>query len=239
MRRRIRCLWHQEQTASLVQYPQFWKCFGACGKTYTNKEVEERTGEHFEYEDLDEEKEDIPITMEYIKSLPLIDIRGLRFPADDRGYYVVWPGGTFYKYRPYEPGKGSRYIGPRGHVPPLFWATHRNYSTLVIVEGEINALSISKALPTYDVCSPGSASMFNASNLSKILTTCQKYNNVVVVLDKDTAGTKALIEAKAFFLYKVPFIDFIQLEEDSNEILVKYGPEELQKRLQRTYSGQR
>lgn len=233
MRNRIRCLWHAEETPSLVQYKSGWRCFGACQKLYTNKEVEERTGKTYVYAEEEENRPDLTADIEEISRLPKKSVRGLELPADNRGYFIVWPDLTFYKYRLYEPGTGSKYLGPRGHRPPLFWASRTKAKILSIVEGELNALSVARAYPEWDVCSPGSASMFNADNLSKYLTVFQEYSNVIVVLDKDAAGLKALIEAKAFFLYKIPFVSYILMTPDSNDVLIEKGPEGLRGELQR------
>ncbi len=104
--------------------------------------------------------------------------------------------------------------------------------TLAIVEGEINALSISEAFPEWDVCSPGSASNFNTENLSKYLHIFKQYSKLVVVLDDDAAGLKGLISSKAFFLYKIPFVQYILISPDPNEILVESGKEGLRKKVQ-------
>lgn len=237
--RRIQCPWHHERTASLVQYQAGWKCFGACQKFYTNEEVVSRTGEQYEYQGpVKEDKEDITEKLRYIRSLPTSDIRGLRLPADARGYYLVWHDADYYKYRLFEPGKGSKYLNPRGHKPPLFWAKRAGSQTLSIVEGEFNALSVSLAYPEWDVCSPGSASCFNADNLGKHLTQFKNYSNILVVLDDDPAGIKGLIEAKAFLLYKLPFTSYKLVKPDPNEILVNEGPQTLRTELQRGYPQQ-
>lgn len=228
----MRCMWHQEATASLVQRKDGWYCYGSCRKLYTHKEVEDRTGEHYEYEEEEREPEDLGEAFKYIKSLPLEEVRGLRLPADERGYFITWPSDGYYKYRLYDPGKGPKYIGPRGRKPPMFWARKRGSATLLIAEGEINALSFAKAFEEYDVCSPGSASMFSSESLSFHLPEFKAYGNVLVVLDDDPAGIKAQIETKALFLYKVPFVSFIRMKEDANHVLCESGPKALRERLQ-------
>lgn len=231
MRRRIRCPFHQENTPSLVQKRTNWYCYGACNRAYSNSEVESKTGEHYEYEEGLDEREDIGETFKYIHSLPSKEIRGLSLPADERGYFICWPGDAYYKYRLFKP-TGSKYIGPKGRgFPPLFWARKKGSRTLWITEGEINCMSVAQAFPEHDHCSPGSASNFNADNLAKHLTEFQGYDNVRVILDKDAAGTKGLIGAKAFFLYKIPFISFLQLDPDANEILVTHGKGKLREAL--------
>jgi hypothetical protein len=233
MRSRMRCLWHQEKTPSLVRRKSDWFCYGSCNKAFTHAEVEAKLGKELEYDFQETEPEDLQETYKYIDSLPKLKVRGLEFPADDRGYFICWPSREYYKYRQFNPGKGPKYIGPSGHKPPIFWASRFKASTLLIVEGEINALSLSRACPYYDICSFGSATSFNKDTLTKHLTILNKYNKLLVILDKDAAGLKALIETKAFLLYKIPYVNYIQLEKDCNEILCDEGPEELQKTVSR------
>lgn len=87
-------------------------------------------------------------------------------------------------------------------------------------------------MPAWDVVSPGSATNFHRL-LKNMLTDIKQYSNVVVIVDKDAAGTKALIETKALFLYKIPFVNYVQLEQDCNEILVEKGKAGLQEVLSR------
>lgn len=235
MRARIRCPFHNEQTASLVKTSSGWWCYGACNKAYTNKDVEGKTGNYYE-EAPAQEKEDLNETFDYIATLPQKEMRGLQFAADSKGYYICWPNREYYKLRLFTPGRGPKYIGPSGIKPPLFWARKKENSTLLVAEGEVNALSIASALPEVDVCSPGSATMFSSNNLLKYLHIFKSYSTVIVVLDNDAAGTKGLIEAKAFFLYKIPFIHYILLSPDPNEVLIEQGKEALRKKLQGTNS---
>ncbi len=229
--KRIRCVFHSETTASLVIYKDKFKCYG-CGKHGNHSELPNSL-QPKEGEIEDEEAEDVQDTFRYINTLPRREVRGLQFPCDERGYYLTWPGDTYYKYRLFQPGKGPKYIGPRGVKPPLFWATQSNASTLYVVEGEVNALSIAAVVGPRSVCSPGSATNFNSANLTKYLTEFRRYSRVILVLDNDVAGMKGLIEAKAFFFGKVPFVDSILLNPDANEILVNCGKEVLKEKLQR------
>lgn len=230
MKHRIRCPWHAEKTASLVRRKSDYYCYGSCAKAYTLEEVSQK-GIALDYEEDDECQENIEEKFAYIASLPRAKIRGLEFPCDTRGYYVCWPDKSYYKYRFFEPGQGPKYVGPKGHKPPIFWARKLLGGTLYVTEGEINARSVETAISGVSVCSLGSATMFNSTTLNKLLTTLKEYSNVVVVLDKDAAGTKALIETRAAFLYKLPFTRYIQLDRDANEILVEDGPEKLREAL--------
>lgn len=235
MRQRIKCLWHQESTPSLIQYRNGWRCFGACQKTYSHEEVESLLGKEFDKEGLEfDDKEDIKESLEYIKTLPTKTIRSIPnlLEPPQGGFYVVWPDSTFYKYRqPY--GKEPKYLGPKGHKPPLFWGLRKNSKSLFLIEGELNCLSLAQAFPESDHCSPGSATMFTSKNLEQYLTQFVGYDTLTVVLDNDTSGIKALIETKALFLYKLPFTKYILMDEDANEILCKYGKERLREEVQR------
>lgn len=231
MRTRIRCPWHNEKTASLVRRKGDWFCYGACHKAYKHEEVEAKVGEKidYEYEEGDDAREDLHERFDYISSLPKRDIRGLALHSDFGGYFITWPDNQFYKYRKFtgEP----KYVGPKGHKPPLFWARRRGTEALYIVEGEINALSAAVVIKD-DVCSPGSASCFNPDNLGLHLTQIKQYSKVVVVLDNDKAGRQGLIEARALFLYKIPYAEFMLISPDCNEILSEEGPKALRDRLQ-------
>lgn len=238
MKKRVRCPFHNEKTPSLVRRREDWYCYGSCAKAYSIEEVAKKgISEEYE-EDEDREREDLVETFRYIKTLPTREIRGLRFPADSRGYYICWPDDSYYKYRLFNPGKGSKYIGPVGYRPPLFWAKKGSLSTLAIVEGEINALTVAKAQESWSVVSPGSATCFSSRNLSTYLTEFKKYNRVIVVLDDDPAGLKGFIEAKSLFLYKLPFVDYVMVPKpDLNERLCDGGIQKVQEVLQGTNRG--
>lgn len=232
----LHCPWHQDNTASLKLMPSGWYCFG-CRKKPTQEELEKAVGKQPELgEYRDAEPEDLTETYQYIESLGLKEHRGLKFPFDERGYYLCWPERNYYKYRLLTPGKTGKYLGAKGHSIPLFWAKKRGYPNLWIVEGEINALSISKAFESDDVCSLGSASNFNANKLAKYLTEFSRYTNITVVLDNDAAGYKALIESKAYFSQRIPFIRYILMTPDANEVLVEKGKEGLRAEMQRQNS---
>lgn len=79
--------------------------------------------------------------------------------------------------------------------------------------------------------------MFNSNNLSKYLTQFKKYSNVIVILDDDAAGIKGLIETRALFMYQIPFVTYVKLKPDANEILTTHGKEGLRKEMQRHYTG--
>lgn len=228
MERRILCPRHEERTPSFVIYPDGWgHCF-SCGHREKVAEGVKVDKDKFDAEAQSNLREKI----QYILSLPKEPIRGLSFHADSSGYYVVWPNCDYYKFAPYNrSGDASKYVGPRGIKKPMLVVRAQNSPCLVVVEGEINALSIGD-LTTCDIVSPGGAGDFYSGRFEKDLTFYKNYAKVVLVADADAAGTKAVIELKSR-LVAAGMVDVAinLVEEDFNDVLTKYGQEELSKRI--------
>jgi len=229
--RRIICKWHKEDTPSMVIYPEAAYCFG-CGKKAKLEEVGIEPDPDFKIEE-----EDISKTIEYINTLPIREIRGLGLPYDDLFYYIVWPLENYYikrfilKDAPFK----QKYICPKGHERPLL-VLNRGQNNLMIVEGELNALSIIEALipnyyniyvdtPDLTVVSPG-----GASNIPKHLTEYLKYDNIKIVADLDKAGVAAGLQLENALVKHGKKVEHYFFEEDANDLLVKYGVEEIRKR---------
>lgn len=221
---KILCPFHQEDTPSLEIYSDGYKCFG-CGAQGSLKHLEQ-VGVEGVTAPPKVPPEDIKASLQEIKKFPKKSLRGFDFPSDDQGFYIMWPNNEFYKKRLFSPGKKGKYIGPRGHKPPLFYIK-RGSNTLYLVEGEINALSVAKAIPTVDVCSPGGTSQFDED----ALTLCVNYDTVVLVVDKDPAGIIAYIQISSKLVARGINTYRILMSEDANEVLMAYGEKELQKRL--------
>jgi hypothetical protein len=198
--------------------------------------VAKQTGVKYE-EATPKPKEDLEKKFRYIESLPFTEVRNVALYVDDKGYYITWPNRAYYKHRLFNPGSFGKYLSPSGHAPPLFWARQDGNPTLVMVEGEINALSIAKACRGVDVCSPGSSSLFKQDKLKPYLHLFEKYRTLDIVVDDDEAGIKALIEAKGFFKNKIPFINGIRMMPDANEVLIGQGTGALRRILQRENCG--
>lgn len=212
MRQRIKCPFHEEKTPSMVIYDDVGHCFG-CGATATLDKLGVKQENKNSY------VEDIEASLSRIKALPKVSIRGLSFHADSSYFYIVFPGIHFYKKRLIAGGSGPKYIGPAGHKKPLFRAVDRpENDTLVIVEGELNALSLAACELPINVCSPGGSGDFYSKSMSKELTYYEKHTKILIVTDKDKAGAIAAIELKARLLGRVPAA--IQLvEKDFNDLL--------------------
>ncbi len=206
---------HDDQTPSFHLYEDGGYCF-VCG--YTEKG---------QYEVKKKEKENIEESIRAIKALPKVLIRELEFHADRSGYYIVWPDGSYYKKRLYD-GR-VRYIGPVGHKAPLL-VLGGKAEALVIVEGEINALSLHHSLegvllPKRSIVSPGSASEFQR-HLDTILTIVCK--TAIVVVDKDPAGVAAGVELKRELMKHGKRVQLIACDRDINQMLQDGGKQEVQ-----------
>jgi len=220
---RILCPFHKEDTPSLVVYDNGFKCFG-CGRAGRLSELgrQDTFGNSSAYR---KPPEDISKTISYISSLPKEKIRGLDLPSDTDNYYIVWPGNTpYYKRRSrVTTEEGAKYLCPRGHEKPLFIlnSVSRSKNKLVVVEGEINAMSVFEACPEIDVASPGGTNEFFSKKTEKYLQVFKQYENILVMVDKDGPGIKAAVELKARLLQYTPFVTTILMEKDANEILTE------------------
>lgn len=173
--------------------------------------------------------EDIKSKIAYIKSLPTQAHRGLVFPYDSVGYYIVWPDECYYKCRKWLPDP-AKYVNPRGITQPGFYLKGKN-GTLILIEGEINALSVHKVFPRCSVLSPGSAGNFKAQLLKNYLADVKKYANIIVIVDYDKAGLEALKGIKKELNKHMIYPKIYMNSLDMNEMLVKYGEEKIKAEL--------
>jgi hypothetical protein len=217
MSKLILCPWHEESTPSLAIYHDGYKCYG-CGK-------------YGPLSDLGMEGADIPPPkpaenlvekFDYIRSLPGVEVRGFSFPADDEAFYICWPDESYYKARLFNPRKG-KYLNPSGHKQPMLFVRHEGNRELVVVEGELNALSVAKACPEVDVWCPGSASNFKSTKWSRYLNFLLQYSRILVVADRDAAGAEACIEIMSQLQGKVQEIKAHLMSPDANDVLTGCG----------------
>jgi 5S rRNA maturation endonuclease (ribonuclease M5) len=222
---KIICRWHGDSTPSMELYPDHGFCY-VCGKYAFPDELKDVqfTGEQREVE-----PEDLNRTFEYINRLPKARMRGLEFPVDEHGYYVVWPDRTYYKKR--LNGGKARYIGAAGHAKPVFWANKAGSQALIVVEGEINAMSIAAACPEYDVMSPGGAGDFNAKRAKLYLKSMSYYEILLIITDADKAGALACIELMGALSGSGQKIKHHLAQPDANEVLQHEGKEALREQV--------
>lgn len=177
--------------------------------------------------------EDLIEKLSYIDSLPKDTIRGLLLPYDNMGYYIVWPDRSYYKLRKWATnGPQDRYLSPRGvaktpfYIPPSILT-----ESLIIVEGEINALSLNKAKVNYGIFSPGSTTNFSVNYLEKYLRKLTHYTKILILVDDEYVSLQAALTVKDFLQHTCPNVLIHLMNIDCNDILVTHGEEALKKEI--------
>ncbi len=192
---KVLCPYHADTAPSMEVYPDRLYCF-VCRASVSHEAYAKASGQRVVAEPVERVKEDLQASMAYIKALPKMRIRGLDLPADSHSYFIVWPEGNYYHRRFFDTeAERGKYKCPAGWPKPLFIASPGiKGRTLLIVEGEINALSIRAAVPDIAVCSPGGAGDFASANGLKSLPYYLSFQRQVLVADEDAAGAMACIE---------------------------------------------
>ena len=230
MSRRILCRFHEDRTPSMYLYPDGGYCF-VCQKRATLEELALPGGAPVE----EQEPEDLAPALEYIDSLPLKPWRGLQVPMDGDSAYLVWPDRTYFKRRLLNNEK-VRYLGPTGHSAPWFWVKDYGHA-LVVIEGEINALSVHTACPHLAVASPGASSKFSRKSAQNSLTKVCNFDTVLIVADADAAGAKAVIDLYGEIAGRVPTVRTLLMPTDANDLLVNRGADEVKRIIEGAVEG--
>lgn len=178
------------------------------------------------------EPENLEASLAYIDSLPRREVRGLLLPADDRAFYVVWPGRKYYKKRYFEP-TGPKYIGASGHEKPAFVARSNRNAVGILVEGELNALSLALSTSGIDVVSPGGSGDFSSKVAKKYLPFVLQNNTIIIMVDADQAGAKACIEAMSVLAGKGKDVQYVLMPKDANQLLIEGGREAVKNEVER------
>lgn len=210
---------HEDSAPSCAVYDDGTGYCFSCNKYF--KQVAEPTKNVIKYiEDLNEK-------LTYIEALPVTHTRGLIFHFDNDGYYIIWPNRDYYKLRNWTNIRGGdKYLSPSGHSKPVFRLfTQKVTQNVIIIEGEINALSLRKGfeVANCDVISPGSATSFTDSNMLYLLPELAKYVNILICVDEDVAGLSAALKLKELLRHDVLNVTIKLMEKDFNELLVEYG----------------
>lgn len=210
---KTRCPRHDDDTPSCEVYENGAYCFSGCGFIPLSE-----LGLSNETRPKNRYREDLSTKRSYIASLPRATFRGFEFPYDERGFYLLFPESEYYKQRVFSPGDGPKYRNPSGHAQPLFRTRVLSLQRLLLVEGEINSLSLALAFPEYDVVSPGSATEFGSKKTVFSLTQLPYYDTIIIVVDRDAAGAGAAINAKVAMNNRAKEVHIVFLEEDANQI---------------------
>lgn len=224
---------HQDDTESCAVYDDgHGYCFG-CGTYF--KDVGNDGPRIIDTNWIKSKSENIQEKIKYIKSLPTQQIRGLELPYDNRGYYVVWPDESYYKLRLWDnPNSKSRYVSPIGHTYRPFILLGCEYASadtpLVVVEGEINALSLRKAIHTPNIVSFGSASELGKPD-SLMKEVFRDYRSIVVFVDNDPPGVAGALKFKEQLKEYCPDIRLYTLDRDFNDLLVSGGVDSVKEKV--------
>ena len=227
---KVLCPRHKESTPSVEVYADGGYCYG-CGAQIPMAELEAMGPVP---EIIERQATDLEEGNRYIDTLPTKIIRGHDLPYDDLGYYLRFPGTTYYKKRNWD--TEPRYLNPTGHKQPLFVARQNFAGRLFVVEGEFNALSIASAYPDDDVVSPGSASNFKKYDAISVLPFRRYYRTIVVVTDNDGPGAEAAIHLKGLLANHVPEVRIVLMPRDANELHIEAGLEGLREEVKRALS---
>lgn len=208
---------HPDNTPSAYAYEDGVYCF-TCNRKFSPVEGAKKTKKR--------PPENIQASISRIKELPLTKIRGLDLYGDSGGYYVLWPDSSYYKYRlSSEVGNGDKYRNPTGHSQPLLCFGDGTGKTLLVIEGEINAMTAYTVTEgMLDTVSPGSAGNFEKLR-EELLVKCHNYDQVLVWCDQDPAGLSALIKFSGQLLAKYPEkrLQQVYRETDLNDLYVDMG----------------
>lgn len=225
MTKKYHCPHHEEKTPSAVAYENNYYSF-CCGRSGPLSELGLAPGERIEKTYV----EDLPSSIAAIRNLPTQEIRGFKLHADDRGYYLLWPNDSYYKRRVYDADASNKYRGPSGHSKPWFVANNIESSTLVLVEGEFNALSLASLEGSAAVISPGGAGDFYSRTGQRELEKLTKYETIHVVVDDDAAGAQAAIETKSRLItLGAQDVRLHLVKVDFNDVHTKEGKETLRR----------
>lgn len=226
------CLWHKEDTASLAIFETYYKCFG-CMKTGPLSDLE---AEDLPKITLSNKKvrytEDIHKELSRIRSLPLKKVRGLDLHCDDTYYYILWHDADYYKKR-HITDKKSKYRCPSGYQKPLF-VTPGSYPDLLIVEGEINALTVYLMRPDLKIISPGGCNDFLRYKYYYL-----EYRNIFLAHDADQAGTLGALKFRDEMKALGKRVHLVPLSKDYNDILTMDGEIALRREIEKISTMQR
>lgn len=221
---KVRCPFHEDANPSMEVYADgHGYCFVCCKRAEAVGAV--RTEAYGP-----KEVENITESIAAIRALQTKELRGLKFHTGPLGFYIIWPDETYYKYRLFA-NNGPRYLSPKGHKQPLLVLPKPEfYRGLLIVEGELNALSLEGPASEFgcQVVSPGSAGNFQThyEALGELIVEAPR---VFVWTDRDSPGIQALwsiaglaLKSRKDFSYKCT-----DPKLDANTLLVELGSEGL------------
>jgi len=225
---KVRCPFpeHEDTNPSAYKYGNKIYCF-VCNKGLALKE------ERGVYEKTELKKQKVSeYDISRIQSLPITNYRCLDLHSDGKFVYIIYPDGQYYRARNIHSNcSASKYVSPKGVVKHYMYLPCENTDTLLLVEGEINALSIRKVNSKVSLLCPGSATDFSTAT-KKYQNEIKRFKKVIVTADKDTAGAKAVINALKVLRHLGVGLRHHLWTKDANDLLIE-GEEYLEREVKR------
>jgi twinkle protein len=165
----------------------------------------------------------------YVDGVPQY-LRGIRFPYFEDGNLVNI---KHLRPREWQPD-GERLFESFKDGKPVPFGLDRPGTTLVIVEGEIDALSITEALgaevAVWSV--PNGAKNINWLDFEGVVKRLLKFEKVIIAVDTDTDGLRLKSELvrrlkELLGVERLATIDWPEGYKDANDVLKILGPEDL------------
>lgn len=146
----------------------------------------------------------------------VVGFSGRIFNSNDPSKYVNSPESVIFK-------KGNILFNLNNAIKDI-----RKKNQCILVEGQLDVISLYNAGITNAVCSLGTALTANQARLIKKYT-----NNVIIAYDGDNAGQNAILKAIDVLNLQGLNINIVVLEDglDPDEYLKKYGPDSLIKKF--------
>lgn len=224
---KVKCKFHDDSTASMHVYEEEGRyyCYG-CGAHGNTDDVGIPTNP----QGYRKVPADVHSDLIKIAVLPTDYVRGLKLPVSSDSYFIVWD--NYYLRRKFNPGpEEPKYVGPGGVPRPLLQKLG-GHKTLLLVEGEMNALSCMETDIPADIVCAGSANGFYAKSNKQYLRVWASYDTILLMLDNDKAGAIGAIMTKAALQARGASNVIIWLtDNDANDILVKDGKSELGRQI--------
>lgn len=219
---KVHCPAHEDDSPSMHLYEDKAWCF-VCNYSCPVEDIVPG------YEPTKKEPEDVRTKIEFIRKLPNRPVRGLRLHQDNEGFYILWPSLSYYKKRLFS-GKPTRYLGPRGIRAPLFTFEVPDSKSLILVEGELNAISLRVAYPNHKVviASPGSCAEFSRHYKEYL-----NFQYICIIVDYDNPGVGHGLALKQRLLKDKKNVELIAMSPDYNDILQSSGVDGVQKEAEK------
>ena len=148
--------------------------------------------------------------------------RTLRFP-----YYNS--DGQLVAFKTKTPDKDIRWVGKNeDHAlfgQQLFGGAKGNNKTIVITEGEEDAMSVWQARPNWPVVSLDAGAKGGKRTLQHQYKFIDRYEEIVLFFDSDEAGKAAAAECAQLFSHSKIFIATLSGYKDANEAIVAKDPD--------------